>query len=70
MTYHREEHDNRVVDGEEKEALWLKARNAGFSRRTFLALLAAGGTAAVLAACGVSLTPTPLTLTHCGLPAP
>ena len=59
MTDHREEHDNRVVDGEEKEALWLKARNAGLSRRTFLALLAAGGTAAVLAACGVSLTPTP-----------
>ena len=59
MTDHREEHDNREVDGEEKEALWLKARNAGLSRRTFLALLAAGGTAAVLAACGVSLTPTP-----------
>ena len=59
MTDHREEHDNRVVDGEEKEALWLKARNAGLSRRTFLALLAAGGTAAVLAACGVTPTLTP-----------
>ena len=58
MTDHREEHDNQLVDGEEKEALWLKARNAGLSRRTFLTLLAAGGTAAVLAACGVSLTPT------------
>ena len=59
MTDHREEHDNRKVDDEEKEALWLKARNAGLSRRTFLALLAAGGTAAVLVACGVSLTLTP-----------
>ena len=47
------------MEGEEKEDLWLKARNAGLSRRTFLALLAAGGSAAVLAACGVSLTPTP-----------
>ena len=59
MTDHREEHDNRKVDGEEKEALWLKARNAGLSRRTFLALLAAGGTAAVLVACGVTPTLTP-----------
>ena len=39
MTDHRDDHDNREVDGEENEALWFKARNAGLSRRTFLALL-------------------------------
>jgi len=37
--------------------LWDKARSAGMSRRNFLALTALGGSAAVLAACGVDSTP-------------
>ena len=36
---------------------WDKARSAGMSRRNFLALTALGGSAAVLAACGVDPTP-------------
>ncbi|MFQ5934159.1 MAG: twin-arginine translocation signal domain-containing protein, partial [Dehalococcoidia bacterium] len=43
-----------------EEALWEKAKAAGISRRTFVALLAVGGAAAVLAACGGGPTPTPV----------
>ena len=47
-------------DGELMERdLWERARAAGFSRRTFLGLLAAGGTAAVLTACGQGAQSTP-----------
>ncbi len=34
------------------EGLWARAQAAGITRRSFLALMAAGGAAAVLAACG------------------
>ncbi len=45
--------ESQVVEmSEDSEGLWEKAREAGISRRTFLALMAAGGAAAVLAACG------------------
>ena len=37
---------------EDTEGLWAKAQAAGITRRNFLALMAAGGAAAVLAACG------------------
>ena len=40
-------------------SLWEKAKSAGMSRRNFLALTALGGSAAVLAACGVDSTPVP-----------
>ena len=47
------------TDGEPQ--LWEKAKAAGLSRRTFLALLAVGGSAAVAAACGAdpTIVPTP-----------
>ncbi len=38
--------------------LWVRAKAAGMSRRTFVALLGVGGAAAVLAACGADVTPT------------
>ena len=38
-------------------SLWEKASSAGISRRNFLALSALGGSAAVLAACGVDADP-------------
>ena len=44
------------------EGLWERARDSGMTRRKFLFLLAAGGVAAVLAACtpgGVKTAPTP-----------
>ncbi len=53
----------------EEGQLWEQARAAGMSRRTFLALLAAGGATAVLAACGKGLAPTP-TFTPTPTPAP
>ena len=37
---------------EQSERLWVLASGEGMPRRQFLALLVAGGTAAVLAACG------------------
>jgi len=43
-------------------ALWDVARSAGMSRRNFLALTALGGSAAVLAACGVDSGPAATTL--------
>ena len=43
----------------DQNPLWHRAKAAGISRRTFLALVAAGGAAAVLAACGDSATATP-----------
>lgn len=46
-----------LPDENEERELWAKAKAAGLSRRTFLALLAAGGVAAVLAACGQDFTP-------------
>ena len=42
----------------EKERLWRHAESLGLSRRNFLALMALGGSAAVLAACGRDPTPT------------
>ena len=46
---------------DDKPQLWEQAKAAGLSRRTFLALLAAGGTTAVAAACGAdpTIVPTP-----------
>ncbi len=70
MTTPLEHRNEASVDSEEREALWLKASNAGLSRRTFLALLGAGGTAAVLAACGVTFTPTPAPPTRTIAPVP
>lgn len=43
----------------QEQRLWQEAKAAGISRRTFLALLGAGGAAAVLAACGREAKPTP-----------
>ena len=52
-----------LPDKKEEIELWEQAKAAGLPRRTFLALLAAGGVAAVLAACGGKPTPAP-TLTR------
>lgn len=46
-------------DGQQKKALWARAKASGLSRRTFLALLAAGGVGAVIAACGQDPTASP-----------
>ena len=67
-----------LPDNEQHNDLWAQAKAAGLSRRTFLALLAAGGVTAVLAACGQGLTPTtqlttthsPLTVAQVPLPPP
>ncbi|MBI4287544.1 MAG: sulfite oxidase [Chloroflexi bacterium] len=42
------------------ESLWARARQSGMSRRAFLALLASGGAAAVLAGCVQKISPTPV----------
>ena len=42
-----------------EDELWSMAERAGISRRKFLALLAAGGATAVVAACGSDPSPTP-----------
>ncbi len=60
----------QLPGGRDGEGLWEYARSAGMSRRRFLALLAAGGAVAVLAACKAP-TPTPLpTTTPVATPAP
>ena len=48
----------RLTD-EQVLALWKRAEAAGMARRKFLMLLASGGAAALLAACGPRGTPTP-----------
>ncbi|MFQ6029684.1 MAG: molybdopterin-dependent oxidoreductase, partial [Dehalococcoidia bacterium] len=59
-----------LPSGEEQQ-LWKKAQAAGLPRRRFLALLAVGGTAAVLAACRTEATPTPIpTAAPTPFPAP
>lgn len=50
-------------DTEQITVLWDKARGLGLTRRKFLALLAAGGAAAVLAACSGPKTVSPSTPT-------
>ncbi len=47
-----------VMTEQQVESLWETVRQAGMSRREFLALLASGGAAAVLAACAPAATPT------------
>ena len=54
------EHDDRDA------GLWERAKASGMSRRNFIALMALGGTTAVIAACGVDTTPTPATPTPDG----
>ncbi len=44
----------------DEESLWEMAKTTRMSRRTFVALLGVGGAAAVLAACGTDLAPTPV----------
>ena len=56
---------NAMSDGH----LWDLARDSGMSRRTFMRLIAAGGAAAVLAACGTDQKPTPTALPSL-VPAP
>ena len=52
-----------------EQQLWKRARAAGISRHSFLGLLAAGGAAAVLAACGQGAQSTP-TLVPTSTPQP
>ena len=62
MTNHRTDQDPQSASGPANEHLWARAKESGISRRNFLALIAAGGGAAVLAACAgdPTATPTPL----------
>ncbi len=55
MVDRTEEPEN--IAAEEREELWLRAKQSGLPRRKFLSLLAAGGAVAVLAACGKALAP-------------
>ena len=59
MVHRSSENHNISVKKVNRQQLWRQAKAAGISRRTFLGLLAAGGFAAVLAACGQDPTPTP-----------
>ena len=72
----RENYSNgdAYLTGGEEHNLWEHAKAAGISRRMFLALLAAGGAMAVLAACGNGesgeVTPTPTSTSTAPAPTP